>query len=59
MGKKIKSETMNIRLSIDEKKKIEYCAKRLGLTRTEVLMNGVEIITGMIMKHEKNKCLKQ
>lgn len=50
--------TLNLRITREEKREIERCASVLGMTRTELVMNGVGIISGMIEKHRENQRAK-
>ncbi|MCM1213292.1 MAG: hypothetical protein NC331_11430 [Lachnospiraceae bacterium] len=47
--------TLNLRVTPGEKKDIERCAAALGMTQTELVLNGVGIIRGMIEKHRENQ----
>lgn len=49
---------LNLRVTKEEKRKIERCASVLGMTQTELVMNGVGIISGMIDKHRENQKAK-
>lgn len=46
---------LNLRVTPGEKKEIECCAAALGMTQTELVMNGVHIIDGMIKKHKEKQ----
>lgn len=46
---------MNLRVTPEEKRRVDYCAAALGMTRTELLMSGAQIISGMIEKHKENQ----
>lgn len=50
-----RKETVTIRLTTPEKRELEHCAGKLGMTQTEVILNGVKIISGMIEKHQAKK----
>lgn len=39
-----RSESLNIRLTKDEKADIEYCSKKLDLSRTDTIMMGISRI---------------
>lgn len=45
--------SINLRVTREEKKEMERCAAILGMTQTELVMNGVKIISGMIEKHRE------
>ncbi len=47
--------TLNLRVTKAEKHEIGYCASVLGMSQTELLMNGVHIISGMIEKHKEKQ----
>lgn len=47
--------TLNLRVTPGEKKEIERCAAVLGMTQTELVLNGVKIISGMIEKHKEKQ----
>lgn len=49
---------LNLRITKEEKCRIERCAAVLGMTQTELIMNGVGIISGMIDKHRENQRAK-
>lgn len=53
-----RNETVTIRLTAAEKRQLEHCASRLGMTNTEVIVNGVQIISGMIEKHQAGREMK-
>lgn len=48
-----RKETVTIRLTADEKRTLKRCADRLGMNQTEVIVNGIGIIDGMIKKHQE------
>ena len=50
--------TLNLRVTKEEKREIERCASVLGMTRTELVISGVQIISGMIEKHKANQGIK-
>lgn len=37
-----KSDRIGLRLTADESKKLDYCCNVLGLTKTEVIRQGIE-----------------
>jgi len=43
---------ITIRLTSGQKRNIKYCAKRLGMSQTEVLCQGVELIRQIIEKRD-------
>lgn len=47
--------SINLRITREEKKEMERCAAILRMTQTELVMNGVKIISGMIEKHRENQ----
>ena len=53
--RRARSVTLNLRITPEEKKNIERCASVLGMTQTELVMSGVQIISGMIEKHKENQ----
>ena len=48
MGKEKRDRKVTIRLTAPEKRNIQYCASRLGMTQTEVLVKGAEVLRGII-----------
>lgn len=60
MEKEKRSRTVTIRLTAAEKRNLEYCASKLGMTQTEVVVKGTEILRGIIDKQrekmEHGKC---
>ncbi|MCM1217523.1 MAG: DUF1778 domain-containing protein [Lachnospiraceae bacterium] len=50
-----RAATLNLRVTPQEKEDIERCAAALGMTQTELVLNGVGIIKGMIEKHRENQ----
>lgn len=39
-----RKETLNLRLTKQEKNDIEYCAKRLNISRTDTIMKGIRLV---------------
>ena len=39
-----RKESLNIRLTEEEKRKIEYCSEKLNLSRTDTIMKGIDMI---------------
>ncbi|MDE7045150.1 MAG: DUF1778 domain-containing protein [Acetatifactor sp.] len=50
--------SLNLRVTKEEKREIERCASVLGMNQTELILNGVGIISGMIEKHRENRRAK-
>ena len=50
-----RNTTLNLRVTPEEKHEIEKCASVLKMTQTELVMSGVQIISGMIKKHRENQ----
>lgn len=46
---------LDIRVTDDEKAMIAHCASCLGMTQTDVIMQGVKIVNGLIEKHRAGK----
>lgn len=44
-----------MRVTADEKAMITHCASCLGMTQTDVIMQGVKIVNGLIEKHRAGK----
>lgn len=47
--------SINMRVTRKEKEEIERCAAILGMNQTELVLNGVHIIDGMIRKHKEKQ----
>ena len=47
--------TVTLRLTQGEKKDLEYCAGKLGMTQTEILVKGLGIIKGIIDRRMSGK----
>lgn len=47
--------SINMRVTREEKEEIERCAAILGMNQTELILNGVHIIDGMIRKHKEKQ----
>jgi len=45
-----RKETLNIRLTKDEKEEINYCSEKLNLSRTDTIMKGVGLVKEEIEK---------
>ena len=41
---------LNIRLSVKESQDLQECADKLGVTRTEVIVKGIELVRSEIKK---------
>ncbi len=39
---------LNIRITKNEAERIQSCAKKLGMTRTDVIMTGIELVEKQI-----------
>lgn len=39
-----RKEKLNLRLTLQEKNDIEYCAEKLNLSRTDTIMKGIRLI---------------
>lgn len=48
-------ETVTVRMTAEEKRMLKYCAGKLGMTDTDVLISGIKIISGMIEKHQAGR----
>lgn len=46
---------LNLRVTAEEKREIERCSSILGMTQTELILNGVKIISEMIEKHKEKQ----
>lgn len=46
---------LDIRVTDDEKAMITHCASCLGMTQTDVIMQGVKIVNGLIEKHREGR----
>lgn len=44
-----------MRVTADEKAMIAHCASCLGMTQTDVIMQGVKIVNGLIEKHREGR----
>lgn len=44
-----------MRVTADEKTMIAHCASCLGMTQTDVIMQGIKIINGLIEKHREGR----
>lgn len=43
-------EDLNIRLTQEEKNDIQYCADKLGISRTDAVLKGIELLKKQIDK---------
>ena len=43
-----KTEKIGIRLTVNELQDLQYCADKLGITRTEVINKGVQLIKSQL-----------
>lgn len=50
INKESRKESLNIRLTSEEKSDIEYCANKLKLSRTDTIMKGIGLIKEEIKK---------
>lgn len=46
---------LDIRVTDDEKAMITHCASCLGMTQTDVIMQGVKIVNATIEKHRERR----
>lgn len=44
---------VTIRVTQQEKQMLESCAGSLGMTQTQIIINGIKLINEMIQKHKK------
>ena len=44
-----------MRVTADEKAMIAHCASCLGMTQTDVIMQGIKIVNGLIEKHREGR----
>jgi len=49
-GEGTRSLKINIRISEREAQKIQYCAARLGTTRTDAIVKGIELLEAELDK---------
>lgn len=47
---KTRDKSLNVRLTEDELAELEYCSKKLGMSRTDVIVEGVQLIKEKIKK---------
>lgn len=47
---KAKTEVISLRLTPEEKRKLEYCAEKMGKTETEILIAGVNNYYAAVQK---------
>ena len=45
-----RKESLNIRITKKEKEKIEFCAEKLNVSRTDAIMKGIEKLMAEIKK---------
>lgn len=45
-----RKEKLNIRLTPKEKEDIQYCSDTLNISRTDVIMKGIELVKAEIKK---------
>ncbi len=50
-----KTERLEVRLTLEELKDIEYCANSLGINRTEVINKGVQLVKVELNKKNDNQ----
>lgn len=48
-----KRNQTKIRTTDEELEKIEYCAKKLGISKTEVILKGVDMVYTELIEKEK------
>ncbi len=48
-----KTERLEIRMTPDEARLLQECAEELGLTKTEVLMKGIQLVKMMLDGREE------
>lgn len=50
LQKTSRSQDLNIRLTIEEKEKIQYCSEKLEISRTDAIMRGIDLLMEDIEK---------
>lgn len=45
-----RKEKLNIRLTKEEKDRIDKCAEKLGISRTDTIMRGISLVENEIKK---------
>lgn len=50
LQKTSRNQDLNIRLTIEEKEKIQYCAEKLEISRTDAIMRGIDLLAEQIGK---------
>ena len=46
---------VEVRLSVEEKEKLEYCCQQTGRTKSEIIREGIEIVYRNLMEASANK----
>ncbi len=49
-GEESRTEKINLRISKSEVQKIQDCAKRLGVSRTDAIMRGIDLLKEELTK---------
>lgn len=49
-GEESRTEKINLRISKSEVQKIQDCAKQLGVSRTDAIMQGIDLLRGELEK---------
>lgn len=47
---KTRNKSLNVRLTEEELADLEYCSEKLGMSRTDVIVKGVQLIKEKIKK---------
>lgn len=47
---KTRDKSLNVRLTEEELAELEYCSEKLGMSRTDVIVKGVQLIKEKIKK---------
>lgn len=49
-GEESRTEKINLRISKSEVQKIQDCAEQLGVSRTDAIMQGIDLLRGELEK---------
>lgn len=47
---KTRDKSLNVRLTEEELSELEYCSEKLGMSRTDIIVKGVQLIKERIEK---------
>lgn len=50
-----RNKQLCMRVTADEKAMIAHCASCLGMTQTDVIVQGVKIVNGLLEKHREGR----